>query len=175
MLPKQVFLTGNARHFSENEIIVSKTDLKGCITYVNDVFLRISDFSEKELLGQPHKIIRHAEMPRAIFKMLWDALKAEKEIFAYVVNRSKNGDHYWVLAHVTPSHNSAGEVIGYHSNRRVAKESILKENIIPLYKKMLIEEKKHDNNKNGLEASMQTVNNILTEKNMSVNEFILSL
>ncbi len=175
MSPKQVFLTGNARYFDENEIIVSKTDLKGCITYVNDIFLRISGFPEKELLGKPHKIIRHNEMPRAIFQILWDGLVTGKEVFAYIVNRSKNGDHYWVLAHVTPSRNSAGEVIGYHSNRRVAKEQALTETIIPLYKKLLNEEKKYDNNKRGLEASMQMVNNILAEKNMSINEFILSI
>ena len=96
-------LTGVERFFDKDEIIVSKTDLKGRMTYCNDVFLRIAGYTEQELLGQPHSIIRHPDMPRCVFKLLWDTIGAGKEIFAYVINRAKNGDHYWVLAHVTPS------------------------------------------------------------------------
>ena len=95
--------TGKERYFEKTELIVSKTDLKGRMLYVNDVFMRISGFNEKELLGQPHSMIRNPQMPRCVFKLLWDTLEAKKEIFAYVVNICKNGDHYWVLAHVTPS------------------------------------------------------------------------
>jgi len=95
--------TGKERHFKPEELIVSKTDLKGRITYANEVFLRLSDYREKEVLGQPHSIIRHPDMPRCVFKLLWDEIAAGHEIFAYVVNMSKNGDHYWVYAHITPS------------------------------------------------------------------------
>ena len=89
--------------FDENEIIVSKTDTRGRITYANDVFSRVSRFGVAELLGAPHSIIRHPDMPRCVFKLLWDTIQAKQEIFAYVVNMAKNGDHYWVFAHVTPS------------------------------------------------------------------------
>jgi PAS domain S-box-containing protein len=102
-MSKAVHLTGVERTFVENEIIVSKTDLKGRITYANDVFIKLAGFTETELLGQPHSIIRHPEMPRCVFKLLWDTIAEGGEIFAYVVNRSKNGDHYWVFAHVTPT------------------------------------------------------------------------
>jgi len=81
--------TGMERRFEEDEIIVSKTDLKGRITYANQVFLRVAGYSEKEVLGQPHNLIRHPDMPRCVFKLLWDTLEAKREIFAYVLNMAK--------------------------------------------------------------------------------------
>lgn len=112
--------SGIERTFADDEIIVSKTDLRGRLTYVNDVFLRISAFDESELIGMPHSVIRHPDMPRCIFKLLWDTIQSGEELFAYVVNVAKDGAHYWVLAHVTPSFGADGSVIGYHSNRRTA-------------------------------------------------------
>ncbi|MCM3661296.1 PAS domain-containing protein [Georgenia satyanarayanai] len=110
--------TGVARTFGEDEIIVSKTDLKGRITYANDVFLRVSAYSEDEVLGQPHSLIRHPEMPRGLFHLLWETIQTGEEIFAYINNLAKDGAHYWVLAHVTPTRDSRGAVVGYHSSRR---------------------------------------------------------
>jgi PAS domain S-box-containing protein len=110
--------TGRERTFDDEEIIVSKTDLSGRITYANDVFLRISGYTEAEVIGQPHSLIRHPDMPRSVFNLLWKTIGAGQEIFAYVVNMAKNGDHYWVLAHVTPTFGPAGDIIGFHSNRR---------------------------------------------------------
>src|SRR3569833_1433082 len=92
--------TGREVPFSEEELIVSKTNLKGHITYANDVFLRLSKYPVKDVIGVPHSLIRHPEMPRCIFKLLWDSIQAKKEIFAYVVNMASDGDHYWVFAHV---------------------------------------------------------------------------
>ncbi len=175
MTSKQNLLTGKEQHFDKDEIIVSKTDLKGRLTYMNNVFIRISGFSEKELLGRPHKIIRHPEMPRAIFKTLWSCLEDGKEIFAYVINKTKNGDYYWVLAHVTPSRDISNKIIGYHSNRRVANKETLEKHVIPLYSKLLEEEKKYDDRKKGLDASMKIIKDILEEKNMSINQFIFSI
>lgn len=110
--------TGIERPYSRDEIIVSKTDRQGRITYANDVFCRVAAFDETELLGQPHSIVRHPDMPRAVFQVLWDRLGAGKEIFAYVLNMAKDGGHYWVLAHVTPTLDARGIVVGHHSSRR---------------------------------------------------------
>jgi PAS domain S-box-containing protein len=110
--------TGVERTFGLDEIIVTKTDPRGVLTYTNDVFLRTSALTEAEALGQPHNIIRHPDMPRAVFKLLWDTIGAGQEIFAYVLNLAADGAHYWVFAHVTPSHDAAGRLVGYHSNRR---------------------------------------------------------
>lgn len=167
--------TGVERFFEKNELIVSKTDLKGNLTYVNEVFLRISSFEEKDLLGQPHSIIRHPEMPRVIFKLLWDSLKAGKELFAYVNNLSANGDNYWVFAHVTPSKDVNGDVVGYHSNRRVPDTDILESKIVPLYKSLLDIEKTAVNRKAGLIASQAKFDEFIQEQGVSYDEFILSL
>jgi len=105
------------KFFSENKQIVSKTDLKGNITYCNDLFIEMSGHSEAELIGKSHNIVRDGFMSKTIFKLLWDNLKNEKEVFAYVRNRAKNGDFYWVYANVTPSYDKSNRVIGYHSIR----------------------------------------------------------
>lgn len=87
-------LTGHERTFPEHEIIVSKTDPRGRMTYVNDIFLLVSGYAEDELIGEPHSKIRHPHMPRCVFKLLWDTILSGREIFAYVNNRAKSGDHY---------------------------------------------------------------------------------
>ncbi|MDH5748008.1 MAG: PAS domain-containing protein [Rhodospirillales bacterium] len=175
MADNRLSVTGVERFFGDDEIIVSKTDLKGHMTYVNDVFLTLADYTEKECLGAPHSKIRNPNMPRCIFKLLWDTIQDGREIFAYVVNRSANGDHYWVLAHVTPSRDNNGNVIGYHSNRRVPDRKILEGTIMPLYNSLLAEEKKHANSKAGMEASMKMITDLLAEKGMEYDEFIAGL
>jgi PAS domain S-box-containing protein len=160
--------------FEPDEIIVSKTDLKGRITYANDVFLRIAGYSEREVLGQPHSIIRHPDMPRAVFKLLWDTLLAGQEIFAYVKNMSRNGDHYWVFAHVTPSFDASGTVIGCHSNRRPPSRKAI-EAIEPLYAAVLATEAQHRNGKESLAAGFHHLLEFVKSKKMSYAELVLSL
>ncbi len=166
--------TGVERFFDDDEIIVSKTDLKGRIIYANDVFLRVAGYKEKEIMGQPHSIVRHPDMPRCVFKLLWDTISEGKEIFAYVVNMAKNGDHYWVFAHVTPTFDSDGNITSYHSSRRVPKAGVVDSVIKPLYKSLLDEEAKHSNRKDGMNASFQMLLNILEEKGVCYDEFIFS-
>ena len=168
-------VTGVERHFDENELIVSKTDLKGHITYANDVFLDIADYTEKEVLGQPHSLIRHPDMPRCIFKFLWDTLGGGNEIFAYVINKAKNGDHYWVLAHVTPSYDSNGQACGYHSNRRVPNRQVITDVIAPLYQALRAEERKNGDKKEGTAASTRMLTGILEEKGIDYERFVHSL
>lgn len=79
------------RQFNEGEIVVSKTDLKGKILYGNRIFIELSGYTEKELLGKSHNIVRHPDMPKVIFKFLWDFVQSGKEIAAYVKNLSKDG------------------------------------------------------------------------------------
>lgn len=168
-------LTGVELTFGQEEIIVSKTDLKGNITYANEVFLRLAGYTEDEVMYQPHSLIRHPDMPRAVFKLLWDTLATGKEIFAYVVNKAKNGDHYWVLAHVTPSYDSGGEIIGYHSNRRVPDPNTVQTVIAPLYKQLLDIENSHENRKEGMNAAFAALVSLLEEKGVGYDELIFSL
>ena len=88
--------------FSDNILIVSKTDLRGNITYANRHFMRISNFPEAALLGKPHNIIRHSDMPRGVYYAMWKTLKAKQEFFGFVKNLTADGDYYWVFANVTP-------------------------------------------------------------------------
>jgi PAS domain S-box-containing protein len=168
-------LTGRERFFDKNEIIVSKTDLQGRIQYANRVFMRVGMYEEKELLGAPHSILRHPDMPRCVFKLLWDQIQVGHEVFAYVINRAANGDYYWVLAHVTPSYGDDGAINGYHSNRRVPSRRTVDEVIIPTYKSLLEIENKHSNAKEGMNASYQQLHKILKEKGSTYDEFIFSL
>ncbi len=170
-----VSLTGKEVTFGEDEIIVSKTDLKGRITYANDVFLRIAGYTEAEILDQPHSIIRHPDMPRCVFKLLWDTISAGSEIFAYVINRSKNGDHYWVLAHVTPSFDANKTIIGYHSNRRVPDRQTLERVIIPLYRDLKKREDAFENRKDGMNAAFDDITALLQGKGVAYDEFIATI
>jgi len=167
-------LTGIERSIGENEIIVSKTNLKGHIIYANDVFLRIADYTLEEVMEKPHSMIRHPDMPRCVFKLLWDSIQDGKEIFAYVVNRTKYGDHYWVFAHVTPSYDEEGNLAGYHSNRRKPRAEAL-EVIQGLYKTLREEEAKHTNSKEGMNAGFNLLLEVLKEKGISYDELILSI
>jgi len=174
-MARDVTLTGVERTFDDDQIIVSKTDPSGRLTYANEIFLQLAGMTEAETIGQPHSVIRHPEMPRAVFKLLWDTVSAGNELFAYVVNRSKNGDHYWVLAHVTPSFDSSGKIVGYHSNRRTADRKVLETVIQPLYKKLLNIEESHANRKDGMNEAYNTLMKILEDKGVGYDEFIFSL
>jgi len=105
------------RQLHNDDFIVSKTDPAGKILYGNRTFIDLSGYTEKELIGCQHNIIRHPDMPRAVFHLLWNAIKAGKEVFAYVKNLSKDGGFYWVFANVSASYDPAGHLLGYYSVR----------------------------------------------------------
>jgi len=161
--------------FDPDAFIVSKTDLKGRLTYTNRIFCEIAGYTEKELLGQPHSVIRHPDMPRAVFKLLWDAIQDGREIFSYVKNMARNGDHYWVFAHVTPSYDRNMRVCGFHSNRRVPKREVVETVIAPLYAELTRIEASFRNAKEGLAASHQHLMRTATANKASYDEFVFSL
>ena len=155
--------------FPDNEFIVSKTDLKGKITYGNALFIKLSGYTEEELLGAPHSILRHPDMPKAVFKLLWDTIAAGNEIFAYVKNLAKDGSYYWVEAQVTPSFDDNGTIIAYHSVRRKPSSKTINM-IAQVYSQMLSIE-----GKSGVEASAKYLFDLLKQKGVSYDEFIFSL
>ena len=158
----------NEKTFPKDQLLVTKTNTKGIITYANKGFMEIVGLNEDELVGKPHNIIRHPDMPKVIFKYLWDYLKKGEEIHAYVKNLCADGSYYWVLANVTPSYLN-NKVVGYHSSRRNPSKKAL-ETIEPLYKKLLAAEKS-----GGIKASENIMNNLLQEKGMQYDQFILSI
>lgn len=167
--------SGREIDFSKDEIIVSKTDLAGRITYANQTFCQVSGYREIDLLGQPHSLIRHANMPRCVFKLVWEYVQSGQEIFGYVVNRTITEDYYWVLAHITPSFDTQNQIIGYHSNRRVPDKKIVSSVISPLYAELLQIEERHSNRKEGLNKSYSHLVGLLKDKGQDYAEFILTL
>jgi len=165
--------TNNEKIMREDDFIVSKTDLKGIINYANRIFMEFAGYTEKDLLGKQHNIIRHPEMPRAVFKLLWDTIKSGNEIFAYVKNMAADGSFYWVFANVTPVVDSSGTIVGYYSVRRKPRRDILPF-ISDLYKKM-VEQEKLVGTKDGIEASTKILTDLLNQKKLSYEEFILSI
>ena len=165
----KVIPINNEKTLSESEFIVSKTDAKGKILYGNKIFIKISGYSEHELLGSPHSILRHPDMPKVIFKLLWERLQNKEEIFAYVKNMCKDGSYYWVHANVTVTLDKHDAIIDLHSVRR--KPSLKAMQVIPsLYEKLLTEEKK-----SGIDSSMKLLNTTLQEQGVAYDDFIFNL
>lgn len=173
-MSNDIALTGTEQFFDEDEIIVSKTDTKGRITYANRVFLRVAGYTEAEVLGKAHNIIRHPDMPRCVFRFLWDRIADKHEVFAYVVNKCKNGDHYWVFAHVTPTLDHNGRIIGYHSSRRVPSQTAL-ETVKPLYKELLDLESRYRTPREQWQASLPVLVEKLESMGLTYDELIFKL
>lgn len=168
-MKQQIIPTSEQRNVPEGELIVSKTDLKGKILYCNDVFIELLGYQEQELLGKAHNIVRHPDMPRIVFKLLWEHIQNGKEIVAYVKNLSKEGAYYWVIAFVSPSFNGEGKVVGYHSVRlKPKKEAISK--IEKIYSQLVSAEKE-----GGIAKSQTLLEELLKKEGASYEEYILSL
>ena len=157
----------------EEDFIVSKTDVKGRIVYGNRTFIEFSGYSEKELLGSQHNIVRHPDMPRAVFKLLWDTILEKRECNAYVKNMAKDGSFYWVFANVTPSLDANGNLAGFLSVRRKPKASALKP-VSDLYRVML-EAEQRAGARDAIAASTAILNKFLAEKGLSYEELVLAV
>jgi len=155
--------------FSKKKFIVSKTDTKGYITFVNKNFCDISGYSEEELIGAPHNILRHPDMPRAIFFLVWNSLLRGEPVSGVVKNLAKSGKYYWVIADLEPKFNIKGEIIALTAFRRAAPQDVI-DTTEELYATMLAIEKKH-----GMEKSLAYLEGFLEENNLTYGEFIEEL
>jgi PAS domain S-box-containing protein len=129
------------------DIVVSKADADGDIEYANPIFYKLSGYNKKELTHAPHSILRHPDMPKVVFKYLWDELKKGNEVNAFVKNMTKDGSFYWVFAYVRPALNPDGSLRNYVSTRKTMSNKA-REVIEPLYKRLLEIE-----NSDGVETS----------------------
>lgn len=161
------------RLMREDDFIVSKTDLKGRISYCNRIFIEFSGYTEDELLGAQHNIVRHPDMPRGVFKFMWDVLEEKKECFAYVKNMAQDGSFYWVLANVTPSLDAQGQPEGYFSVRRKPNRGAVSA-MADVYRLMLDEERRAGP-KEACAASLALLKGLLNQNQVSYEKFILSL
>ncbi|GAB1393664.1 PAS domain-containing protein [Rhodocyclaceae bacterium] len=173
MKDKSIVPTQQERVMRENDFIVSKTDPKGIITYCNPIFIEFSGYREEELLGAQHNIVRHPDMPRAAFKLVWDTIQSGKEVFAYVKNMSKDGGFYWVFTHVTPDFGPGGNIVGYTSVRRCPKRTAI-DAIAPVYRQM-VEAEQRAGARDAIAASTQILVNLLQQTGKSYEELVFSL
>lgn len=159
----------NQKFLKPNDFIVSKTDSHGKIIYGNKIFIEMSGYDAHELSGAPHSILRHPDMPKVVFKFLWDRIQQKEEIFAYVKNLCKDGSYYWVFTNVTATLNQNGTIRDFHSVRRKPSDKALK--VIPdIYAQLLAAERR-----GGIEASKALLEKTLKDSGVSYDQFIFSL
>ena len=167
-LSKTVQITDKEIFFKDEDFIVTKTDLKGKITYCNRSFMRLVNTHWKNLIGQPHNVIRHPDMPKTAFYNLWQTLKSDNEWFGFVKNITADGDFYWVFANATVDKRD-GEAIGYYSVRRPAPREAV--NVIePLYAELNSIESRQ-----GMQAAVNYLNALLEKQDTNYRDFILDL
>lgn len=139
---KPVITPNNSeRRLGDEDFIVSKTDAAGRITYANRIFMEIAGYPEHELLGIQHNIIRHPDMPRGVFRFMWNTLKTGDEFFGFAKNLCADGGFYWVFANITPDYDKDNKLQGYYSVRRNPPRSALSV-LVPIYNEMLAIEKR---------------------------------
>lgn len=126
----------NEEYLYEGSVIISQTDLNGVITYANRKFCEVSGYSVDELLGAPHSILRHPDMPKGVFAKMWSTIKGGQVWNGLVKNMRKDGKYYWVDAEILPIRDDNGEVSGYIAARKPASRKDIQETQ-ELYKKML--------------------------------------
>ena len=152
---------------SPTRYIVSKTDPQGFIEYGNDYFVEICGYTEAELIGQPHSIIRHPDMPKVVFKLMWDRINKAQNIMAVVKNLAKDGSYYWVVTEFEPKVDPiTNEIISHTAFRKAAPQKAI-DTMIPIYKKLIeIEET------GGMEASEKYLHGFLEDKHTTYDAFI---
>ena len=106
--------------------LISETDLKGNIVFVNRKFVEMTAYSKEELIGSPHSILRHPDMPKVAFEQMWKIIQSGKIWDGYVKNLRKDGKYYWVIVHVIPKKDEDGNIIGYMASRKIPEASRLK-------------------------------------------------
>ena len=165
--PKNI--TNNEKSLGENDFIVSKTDTKGKIIYCNEIFAEMAGYSFSNLIGANHNLIRHPDMPRITYKLLWDLIQAKDEFFGFVKNLCADGGYYWVLAYITADLDLNGNIISYTSVRRKANPSAVAQ-IIPIYQQLLEAEKR-----GGMDASKKLLYDFLDDHDLGYREFVINL
>jgi len=165
--PKNI--TNNEKVLSADDFIVSKTDTKGRIIYCNEIFTEMAGYPAMDLIGANHNIIRHPDMPKIAFKLLWELIQKKDEFFGFVKNLSADGSYYWVFAYITADLDTKGNIISYTSVRRKMPQSAI-DIMSSLYKEMFEAEKS-----GGVEASKKILDDLLAKHKLGYRELIINL
>ena len=145
--------------WDKTKTLISETDVKGTITNVNDVFCAVAHYSASELIGQPHNLIRHPDMPKLIFKLLWDNLKVGNNFVGVIKNLAKTGEYYWVVTDFEMRRDAMGNITHYIGRRKSVPEAAINNYLAPFYESLLKMEKI-----GGVELSSRFFKNYLTKQ-----------
>lgn len=156
--------------WDKTRIIMSKTDAKGYIEYANEAFIDVSGYEDYELMGEPQNIVRHPDMPKVVFKILWDNLKKGNNFHAIIKNMAKNGRYYWVMTDFEVTKNDKGMITNYFGRRKSVPTDVVFKHLEPLYKRLLQIE-----NTTGVEASEKYLIGFLEERQQDYVGFVQSI
>lgn len=169
-LRNQITVIDKEVTWDKTQVIMSKTNAFGIIEYANEVFVDVSGYEDYELMGQPHNMIRHPDMPKVIFKVLWENLKAGKNFHAIVKNLAKSGRYYWVVTDFEIAKDENGVIVNYFGRRQAVPQEVISLHIEPLYKKLLQIEAA-----SGVEFGEKYLIGFLEEKKRTYVEYIKEL
>jgi len=164
---------GKEIQLAKGTLLISKTDPRGMMSYCNRSFMETSGYNIREVLGQPHSLVRHPDTPRGIFKRLWDTIQQGHECALFVKNTTKCGDFYWCFSVVTPDYDTSGSLHGYFAVQRPPHPQAIK-NIEKIYTRMRTEER-NKATASAPEASLQWLNEYLKEKHNEYDRFMMQL
>ena len=156
--------------WDKTKTLISETDVKGTITNVNDVFCAVAHYSASELIGQPHNLIRHPNMPKLIFKLLWDNLKVGNNFVGVIKNLAKTGEYYWVVTDFEMRRDAMGNITHYIGRRKSVPEAAINNYLAPFYESLLKMEKI-----GGVELSSRFFKNYLTKQGKDYIDFVISI
>lgn len=151
------------------EIIFTRTDLKGNLLFGNDVFEKISGFENDQYIGKSHNIIRHQDMPKIIFKIMWESIKEGNDMNAIIKNKTINGDYYWVATHFETEKDPSGKIVGYQA-LRTSVSTYAKKEVKKLYEALIDIEMTQ-----GIEKSEKYLTEFLSIKEQTFNEYMYEL
>ena len=156
--------------WDKSKVIISETDVYGRITNVNDVFCNVCGYSPEEMIGQPHSIIRHPDMPKLVFKLLWDNLKVGNNFIGVIKNLAKSGEYYWVITDFEMRRDATGNITHYIARRKSVPKAVIENYVAPLYETLLKLEKV-----GGMELSSRFFKNYLAKQGKDYIDFIIDV
>jgi len=150
----------------DDQVLISVTDPKGIIIEANDIFIKISGYSEDELVGSSHNIIRHPDMPKIMFKIVWDHIMEKENVMAVVKNLAKDGKYYWVVTDFVTRVDADRNILNYTAYRRPVHDKV-KEAVIPLYRALCAIE-----DVAGMDAAEKFLNDYFEERDLNYDDMI---
>ena len=156
--------------WNKSQVVISETDVYGRITNVNDVFCNVCGYSPDEMIGQPHSIIRHPDMPKLVFKLLWDNLKVGNNFIGVIKNLAKSGEYYWVITDFEMRRDATGNITHYIARRKSVPKAVIENYVAPLYQTLLKLEKV-----GGMELSSRFFKNYLAKQGKDYIDFIIDV